>query len=283
MKRAISIEQDLSQISTVKDLTEVFEGIASIKISRIRNRVVIGKAFFDELWATYTSIRINPEDRMTPKKRTSTNKAFVVVTSSGKLSGDIASRVIDEMAKSYEKGNEVILFGSVGAERLTHHGITPVRTYALPDSDTNFDVTDIITHLGRYEFITVFYQAYESLRVQQVAKIELFAAIRELGESTDQTDGNHADIVSTKDYIFEPNSSRIAEYLESLMLGVALSQIIMESKLAQYAARFNSMSLAKQRAHELSKDYGVQYHQAKRAEADERLKETMKIGKGVLA
>jgi F0F1-type ATP synthase gamma subunit len=61
------------------------------------------------------------------------------------------------------------------------------------------------------------------------------------------------------------------------MMGVALIQVIMESKLAQYAARFNAMNSAKHRATDLVTDFNLQYHRAKRAEGDERLKEIIKI------
>ena len=70
---------------------------------------------------------------------------------------------------------------------------------------------------------------------------------------------------------------QLAEYLESLMMGVALTQVIMESKLAQYASRFNAMSSAKRRAHDLATDLSNQYHRSKRNEGDERLKEIMKV------
>lgn len=280
MKRAIAIEQDLKQIATVKDLTEVFEGIASVKIARIRNKVVVGKAFFNELWHTYSSIRIDTGAHLSRSKHTNGKRVYVAVTSSGKLSGDIATRVIDEMVGSLEPSDDLIILGSSGSDRLAYHGKKALKIFPLPDSDDQFDVSGIIEVLSVYKQITVFYQSYESLRIQQVARIELVAALQEL--SSDIKTEKNADIVSTKDYIFEPDVSQIAEYLESLMLGVALSQVLMESKLAQHAARFNAMNLAKQRARELTKTYDVDYHRAKRAEADERLKESMKLSEGLL-
>jgi F0F1-type ATP synthase gamma subunit len=53
----------------------------------------------------------------------------------------------------------------------------------------------------------------------------------------------------------------------------------MESKLAQYANRFNTMSAGKRRATELAAEYRRSYYRAKRSEGDERLKEIMKVVK----
>jgi F0F1-type ATP synthase gamma subunit len=57
------------------------------------------------------------------------------------------------------------------------------------------------------------------------------------------------------------------------MVQISLSQAILESKLAQYASRFRSMSSAKEKAIETKKDLHLQYNRAKRSVADERLKE----------
>jgi len=87
--------------------------------------------------------------------------------------------------------------------------------------------------------------------------------------------------MSSHEYIFEPNINEIADYLESLMLGVALTQVIMESKLAQYASRFNAMSAAKHRAGEIGAEYSSMYHRAKRFESDERLKEIVTVATNI--
>lgn len=278
MRRAINIQTELSQIHTVEDLTEVFESIASIRISKIRNRVVASKAFFAELWQTYSGLRIDPELRLSRLKTHGEKDAYLVVTSEGNLSGEINEQIIEEMLLSYSKATQppdVIVIGTHGLSQLRQKTIPVAKAFTMPASDTNFSVTDIIDTLSQYKHTVVFYQTYESLRVQKPAQIGLVAAVQDLSEAV-EGDG---EVVSSRDYIFEPGIEEIADYLESVMMGVALIQVIMESKLAQYAARFNAMSSAKRRAGELKTDYSLQYHRAKRAEGDERLKEIMKVVK----
>ncbi len=57
------------------------------------------------------------------------------------------------------------------------------------------------------------------------------------------------------------------------MLGIMISQLILESKLAQYASRFRAMSAANDRAKESHDELRLLYNRAKRALNDERLKE----------
>lgn len=283
MRRAIAIQEDLDQIHTVEDLTGVFESVASIKIAKIRNRVVANKEFFAELWETYSGLRVNPHEQLSRiSKRTNGRNVLVAVTTEGKLTGDIGNKVIDDVVTAYNevKGFDVVVLGTHGATQLRARGIDIKQVFELPKSDVQFSVVDMIATLQEYERISVFYQTYESLRVQRVGRIELVSAVRQLSDQVDGDKSEKAEIVSSHEYIFEPGAAEIANYLESLMMGVALSQVLMESKLAQFAGRFNAMNAAKHRAHELGSEYSLMYYRAKRAEGDERLKEVMKIAKG---
>jgi len=279
MKRAVTIKAELDQIHTVQELTGVFESIASMKISKLRDRVVQSKVFFSDLWQTYRELRIDPNEQLKRPHRTKKNRnVFVAITSEGKLSGGVVERVGDVMmdALSTSDSTDVIILGAQGAVQFAQQGIEALESYHLPDSDGEFSVAAVVETLQQYDQISVFYQTYESLRVQRIARIELISAVRELGDAADDSQQDD-EIVSSRSYVFEPNITEIADYLESLMMEVALTQIIMESKLAQYASRFNAMNTAKHRADEISKDFDRLYHRAKRGESDERIKETMKV------
>lgn len=277
MRRAIAIQSELAQIHTIEDLTEVFESIASMHIAKIRNRVVASKDFFGELWNTYRGLRVDPKDRLRRAHAKNGRNVFVAITAEGKLGGDVDEQIINAMlaARTNPDNTDIIVVGTRGARHLKAAGVTIHGLFTLPATDVSFDVTDIIQTLNDYQQISVFYQTYESLRLQKVARIELISAVRALGEDV----GEDTETVSSRDYIFEPSLNEIADYMESVMMGVALIQIIMESKLSQYASRFNAMSAAKKRAGELTADYRLQFYRAKRSEGDERLKEIIKVVK----
>lgn len=254
----------------------MFESVASMHISRIRNQVVANQQFFAELWPTYRSLRIDPKERVETTRRIQKgHDAFLAITSEGKLGSSIDEQVVDQMLASLPDSNrpDIIMVGSHGLSRLHVRGISPAQAFTLPTTDSHFSVGTIIDALQTYEHISVFYQTYESLRSQKIARIELLTAVRELGEGV----GEEGELVSSRDYIFEPSIAEIATYMESVMMGVALIQVIMESKLAGYAVRFNNMSRAKQRAKDLVGDMQQDYYRTKRAERDERLQEIMKV------
>lgn len=276
MRRSSAIKDELGQIRTIEDLTEVFESIASMHIAKIRNRVVASKLFFAELWQIYSGLRINPRDRLKRHSRTKKGRnVMVAITSEGKFGGGMNDKILETMMSGHHTDTDIVVIGGYGGSWLKRRGVRARRVFAMPQGDTNLNVSAIIQALAEYDRIAVFYQTYDSLRVQKVSRIDLIASVRELGQDV----GTEGEVLSSEDYIFEPGIEEIADYMESVMMGVALIQVIMEAKLADYASRFNSMSLAKQRAGELVGEFKRDYYRAKRAESDERLKEVLKVVK----
>src|SRR5688572_8704503 len=121
MKRAITIKQELLQIHTVEDLTEIFESIASLHIAKIRDRVVESKSFFAELWQTYQGLRIDPKAQMARHRQAKKARdVFVVITSEGKLSGDSDNLVVEAMRAAYTHPDDtdIIAVGTHGLIQL---------------------------------------------------------------------------------------------------------------------------------------------------------------------
>src|SRR5579884_1828979 len=105
--------------------------------------------------------------------------------------------------------------------------------------------------------------------VQDVKRIELSAAIKERGDTGEQSEH----VISEENYIFEPSAFAVAAHLERSMMQIAISQLLLESKLAQYASRFRAMSRSHQRSDELKGQLHQTYNRVKRSVKDERLKE----------
>ena len=277
MQRAINIQQELQQIKTVEGLTQIFEGIASMHIAKIRDYVVKNKLFFDELWHTYAELRVDPNDQLQRRKQAKRARdIFVVITGNGKLSGENDAKIVAAMREAFTHPDttDIMAIGAHGAAELRRLNLPVKEVFELPPHDVEFSITPMIDLLNHYRHITVFYQTYTSLRTQKPARIELISAIRDLSETVS---GEHDEVMSSRDYIFEPGIDKIAEYMESTMLGIALTQIIMDAKLSQYAARYNAMTRAKRRAIDLVRDESLTYFRAKRGESDERLKEMTKV------
>lgn len=271
MRRASTIEKETVQITTIEDLTGVFESIASTQVAKVKSKVEMSKQFFQMLWQRYSSIRIDPNSRITNRELgDNTKQAFIVISAEAGLSGDIDQRLIETMLQNYsEQTTDIVVLGTHGATQLTQRGIPFIHYYQVPETDHYIDVSPVVEAVKGYNKIVVYYEEYISLGVQGIKTIDLISRMRDMSEDADE------DAMTVAETIFEPSLDVIAEQMEATMMRLALSQTILESSLAQAASRFNAMAVAKKRAGELLDEYHLEFHRAKRSESDRRLREVM--------
>lgn len=279
MDHAEDIGQQEQAMQTLVGLTSVFEGIASMRIAEVKNQVIQSKEFFSELWHIYQQIRASSEFHFGRGGEESIDKdLIIIITAEGGFSGDIDEKLISLMLADYDdKKQDIIVIGHHGALRLVQSGVNFQHYYKLPAKDRDINVGPLVAAVQKYRATTVYYQTYVSLMVQDVARIELAAAVQEQGKAIMEGDEE----ISEKTYIFEPSAYAVLDHLERSMLYVALEQVILESKLAQYASRFRAMTGAHDKAKQSLSEVRQQYNRARRANKDERLKEIINGIRGV--
>ncbi len=273
MRRPQEIAKDEAAMDTLVKLTSVFEGIASMRIAKIKNQVLQSQEFFRELWKIYTQLRVDSFfrfGRISDEEKIIDKELFIIITAEGGFSGDIDQKLISWMLEQYNPArNDIIVIGHHGALQLAQHNVQFKKYFKLPEKDQDINVAPLIKEVQLYKSTTVYYQTYVSLMVQDVKRIELGKVVQEQGKNVQETD----EIISEANYIFEPSTYDVVGYLERSMLNIALSQVILDSKLAQYASRFQAMSMSHKKADETRIDLRLNFNRARRALKDERLKE----------
>ena len=273
MSRLQEIEKQMQGMEAMVELSSVFEGIASMKIARIKNQVLQATKFFDDLWGIYTQIRVDTlfhYGRKTEDIEVIDKELYIIITAEGGFSGDIDQKLVRYMLETYdEKKNDIIVIGHHGAVQLAQKNVAFKKYFKLPAKDQNINVAPIIKYVQQYTSASVFYQEYVSLMVQDVRKIALSTAVATIAKSAGKSD----EFISEANYIFEPSTYVLVDHLERSMMQIALEQLILDSKLAQYASRFRAMSASHQAADDQLGDTRLRYNRAKRAIKDERLKE----------
>lgn len=272
MSRITEVAKRRSAMQTIVGLTSVFEGLASMRIAQTKNQVLQSQHFFSELWQMYSQLRVDNLFRFgrTDEKDMVDKQLYIVVTSEGGFSGDIDQKLISWMLGQFNpKDQDIIVIGHHGAVLLMQSNVAFKKYFTLPTRDKNINVQPLVREIRRYRDTSVFYQTYVSLMVQDVKRIELNLAVQEQGRKAQKGE----EIISEANYIFEPSALDVVAHLERSMTQIALSQVILDSKLAQYASRFRAMSMANDKAGEWLGDLNMLYNRTKRRSQDERLKE----------
>lgn len=272
MRQINDIARERDTMGTVVELTSAFEGIASMHISQIKDQVLTSQNFFDELWRIYSQIRVDQTFHFGRGQAQTINKELIIlVTAEGSFSGDVDQQVVEAVLKIYdEKKNDIIVVGHHGAVQLYQRGIPTVHSFKLPRTDTNINVLPLAAEVQKYASTVVYYPTYISLMRQEVKHIQMSAEVTERGRNVAE---KQDEIITEGDYIFEPSAFAVVSHLENSMMLIMLSQIILESKLAQYASRFRAMHAARDKADDSFTELSIAFNQAKRRSKDERIKE----------
>lgn len=272
MKRPQEIAKDEASMHTIVNLTSAFEGIASMRIAQIKTQVLQSQQFFSELWKIYNQIRVDELFRFgrQDEEKIIDKELYIAITAEGGFSGDIDQRLTHWMLEQYDPNKQdIIIIGHHGAVQLMQAGVQYQKYFKLPEKDQNINVAPLVKEVKRYRNAVVYYQTYRSLMSQEIRRIPLSQAVQEEGKKASQSD----EVISEFNYIFEPSAFSVVAHLERSMLEIALSQVILDSKLAQYASRFRAMSMANEKSDDSLRELHTLYNRAKRTQSDERLKE----------
>lgn len=280
MKRSNIIKSDLQEIMVINRLTAVLESVSSIRIGQIKDTVLAGRECFTELWKTYTQLRIDTEKHKRfiskDESRFSNGKTlYVILTSDGSLSGTIDQRIIDYFLTVRETQDaDVFCIGKHGVSLLKLRGIEALQSFQFPNNADQAQIQDICAAIEPYAKITIYYQSYESINKQTVKSIELISSVASLASNTPVG----GDIISSRDFVFEPSLKIIVKTMESTMLQIALREILLDSELAQLASRFVAMFAAEERAKKTQKTLTSAWQKSRRDERDRRQRETIASG-----
>lgn len=272
MRRPQEIAVEEKTMGTIVMLTNAFEGLASMRIAQVRNQVLQSQQYFAGIWNIYHQIRVDNLFRFGrhDNRGVIDKELYIAVTAEGGFSGDIDHRLITRMLETYDPDkHDLIVVGHHGALQLTQAGVSFKKYYKLPERNDTINVQPLVQEVRGYRSAVVYYQTYVSLMSQEIRRIELNDAIERMGSQVIPKD----EVISEKTYIFEPSTFRVVAHMERAMLHITLAQVILDSKLAQYASRFRAMRVANDRSSEEHKALHTAYNRSKRAQSDERLKE----------
>lgn len=271
MRRPNIIEKDIAGVTTLGNLTNVFESLASTQVAKVKGKAQLSQEFFNLLWERYTSIRVDPKTRITARDENGNGRTvLVLISAEAGLSGDLDMRLIETMQASYHSADtDIVVLGSHGASQLSQRGIPYIRFFQVPESDTYVNVNPVIEAIIEYSKIVVYYEEYLSLGQQEIRSLDLVMHMKDMSEDAEEG------VMTAEDTIFEPGLNEIAYQMETTMMSLALSQTILQSGLAQAASRFNAMTTAEKRAGDMAAEYRLEFHRSKRAEGDRRLREVL--------
>jgi ATP synthase F1 gamma subunit len=245
------IKKEIAQVTSLKELTEVYGEIASIRMRKVRDYVLKNRDFLASIEVIFKDALDFYAKKLSELVRVGKIKAggnvtflahngrtvAVLISANTGFYGDVVRetyrKFIDDITK---EDVEVTIIGRLGRtlfvdEKPNH----PYTYFELPDYGINAStLAEAIKHLVQYEEIRVYYGKYQSVVTQKPTAFRISAGKPISG-------GVKTDTV---DYIFEPSVEKILMFFETQIFASLFDQAIRESQLAKFASRILSMDRA---------------------------------------
>lgn len=244
------IEEEITQLSTLKILVAVYEEIASRRMKKTRDSVLRNRDFLKEINEIFEQVRLSyaHEVSLLAKKRGKPGKekitflahnakaVAVLLSANTGLYGEIIPKTfrlfIDDIRR---EDLEITLVGRYGrALFISEEPERPFTYFDLPDHGMNTEqMNQIIKHIVQYEEIRVYYGEFINI-VKQIPDKLTISAEMSLKE------GGGPETL----YLFEPSLENILMFFETEIFASLFDQAIREGQLAKFASRVMAMEKA---------------------------------------
>lgn len=250
MPTLTDIKSELEGVKVLGSLIDAYEEIASIRMKKIRDKVLRNRLYQEEVDYIFEKVRksYSREVQALAKKRGSKQITFiphngknvaVLLSANTGLYGDIIPETYRLFIKeARETQSEVTIIGKYGYQLFLAENIgRPYTYFDFPDyGDDDEKLHEIIKHIVEYEQIHVFFGKFHNIIKQEPTMLSVSAKIELSEEDSKEEDKEH--------YIFEPSLEKILIYFETQIFSSLFQQSVKESQLSKYASRFTAMDKA---------------------------------------
>jgi ATP synthase F1 gamma subunit len=249
MNNIFDIKERINEATTLQQLVNAYEEIASIRMKKIRNSVLTNRDFQAEINTIFDQVRMSyaEEVRSLAKKRGGKETitflphngkiVSVLLSANTGLYGDIVGRTFQLFINEAKKGtNELTIVGRQGLSLYLAEGIRkPYTFFELPDYEQDKQkMADIVKHIVQYEEIHVYYGKFRNIIYQDPTELMVSAQISLTEKPSEKP-------IS---YLFEPSLAKILMFFETEIFASLFEQAVKESQLAKLASRFLAMDRA---------------------------------------
>lgn len=271
------VKKDLEIVSTIKDITGIYQEIAHLRMKKIRTTVLNNRKVFEALSQTYQRIRSayvlhtrglknkeksfrSGQTRKTVAVFLSANKPFY-----GKLILDIWNNLLDFLE---ENDADLVIVGRVGKYFAEKSGLGFKFLYfELDDVEPEKEkIKEIVELVRKYKKIVVFHGKYKTPLFQELAEDDISGGLP------------FKKVKNAENYLFEPSAKAVLDFFENQIIVVLFNQSIMEHQLAKYASRMTVMYQAVENAKKVKNKLKKEENKLKRQKLN---KEQIKVFSGL--
>ena len=269
MAKIKQIQQQMSDVKLLQELTSTFESIAAQNLANTRQKVLDARAFLEDARNVYNDGREIFIRRHKLKDRAQYHEQLsirpdngkhlsVIVAPNTKLYGSLPDQLLNTASEEIRKDpRDVLVLGKVGVEYFSRLK-PPIPFFTLEVEDEDYSpeqMANVVKIMSRYHKVTAYYNHFRTVLTADVLAAEL-TLTPPSGEVNLKEKHDDAE--------FEPSLEEVLNFFETIILKTLLRQKVHESMLSRYAARMVAMDVATENAKKETKHLQRELVKAKR-------------------
>lgn len=249
------LKEDIDDLEALREISNVFTEISSLKVKEIKNKFKRSSDFYDDIATIYHIVKIASEEEkmklaeVTQKKPKKKTVSVAITTSSkfyGSLNYDLLKKFVADVAAFKD---DIIVVGSVGRSYIEEQFPNlKVKEYVLFKNEipTLHETHEFLERLHQYDRVIIYYPKFISVMSQEVGMIDI----------TQSTTNNEEE--TKEKYLFEPGLDNLLDFFESQVRHILFRRTMLETELARASARLISMSTAEENAISIISDKHIE-------------------------
>jgi len=266
MAQLIQMRQRIKAIETIKKVTHAMRLISMSMHSRLRGKTPLLKNYNKEISKLFRKLRfVNPNwtnPVLYPEAPKESNPLFILIGSQKGLCGTFNTGLIKEFEKTLtEEQIKNTTFITVGKKAVDYMAKRKTKAIVKEFKDLtvrNFTsisqniVSEILDAKPTYSSVSIFSNELKTFFVQTPTLVELIPIAEHAEEDLSKDFG--------EDYIWYQKSDDLLDKIAPQYVAANINALLLESLLAEQAARFLSMDTATRNAKNLLEETTLKYN-----------------------
>ncbi len=272
-KGTLDIKRQIKSITGTKKVTKAMELVSAAKMRRAVASVLASRDYSktagEVLSRVVAGVGHMKHKFITPRE---VKKVGLVLISSNRgLCGGFNTNLVSKSVQALkgEAESTVLTFGRRGRDGIARFGIPVLADFHKEDITKS--VTDIwpiaktvldAYSKGELDKVVMVYTEFVSAIRQNIVVKQLLPVVPSESVSAD---GESASATGFSQFVFEPSTSAVLDYLIPRLLEVQIYQAVLESEASEHSARMLAMRNASDAASDMIFDLSLTFNQARQS------------------
>ena len=263
------IRRRIKSAKNIAQITKAMEMVSASKMRHAQEQTLAGKPYAEKLTTMLKTIARHTNSAMHPLLQTNdAPKSLIVLISSNRgLAGGLSTnlfKAVEEFMKP--KKAEFVVIGKKGKEYALKFRHTIIGEFtALPDR-IRFEDTLPIAELVMKAFLDGEYSDVHLVHMQFVSTLSQKVKFEQILPPPAEEIQQPADLVEAKsEYLFEPNSTEILEFLLPYYIAVEIYHTLLDAKASEHSARMVAMKSASDNARDVMNGLQLVFNKSRQA------------------